>query len=60
MNFFRRLFRRKTKCYTYAIADTEEQAVLGVWLHSGLSSLDEAVNEILLHGRGKYTSYASQ
>ena len=50
MNFFRRLFRKKTSCYTYMVAPSEERAVLAVWLHGGLTGLDEAVLEKLIHG----------
>ena len=50
MNFLRRLFRKKTTCYTYAVTPDEQRAVLAVWAHGGLAGIDEAISEKLVHG----------
>ena len=39
---------------TYIVAKTEEAAVKAVWLHGGLSGIDEAMEEKIVHGGNVY------
>ena len=56
MNFLRRILckSKKNKAWTYVVARTEQDAIKAVWLHGGLSGLDEAVQEALIHGGNVY------
>ena len=47
MNFFRRLFWKKAKCYTYAIARNEEEAVHDTASVGGTQDLSEALIELM-------------
>lgn len=58
MNFLRRLFHKKTSCYTYIVAPSEEWAIsaLGatVSLHGGLTGFTEAIQEQAVRGGNIY------